>query len=656
MKLFHKFSFKMVMYVLLLSIVPLLVTMVLSYVITKDVIKDKIYESNTSIIEGYKAAINERIDGASSSVKAAALSNGVVGMNATAIDHSLVDIVESNTAISQMYLMDTTGMQIYKTSGELGDRSDRDYFKTAMTGEANFSDVIISASTGIPIIVYAVPVYEDEAIVGVIGASFDLSFIKSLISVNNDPNGSYAFLVDQTGVVVAHPDNEVMDNRENLIELSPVAEVTAGKAGSSEYVFNDDTKLASYTPLEVTQWGLIYQQPTTVAFESITNILRLFLIITLITVAIVVVGAIRLSSSVNKPLKEIEAKMKMASEGKMNLQLDPKLLKRKDEFGYLAKDFRQMIEALRVLLLESVDLSDKVSGVADQLALTTDATRALSNEITNAVEEIAKGASEQAEESEKGVTITSNFTSKFSELTQRSNSMHSNVDTVIKVNEDGYKKVKFLEEASGQNVVTTSRVEASIKELNEKSASISGILETISSIAEQTNLLALNASIEAARAGEHGRGFAVVAEEIRKLAEGSKVSTDQIGSIIGSIQNEIAKTVDSMKEVTESSQSQSKSVIAVNEAFKRIDASITEISRNIREIDSSVVELNADNAQVVDAISTISAVSEETAAAAEEVTASVEQQYNAIEEVALESAELQGLALSLKKEIEKFEL
>nr|HPJ23148.1 cache domain-containing protein [Clostridia bacterium] len=86
------------------------------------------------------------------------------------------EIIEDVPIITQVYIMNTDGMQIYKSSfpETMGDRSDRDYFQAAIRGEIVFSDVIVSRSTNVPIAVHAQPLVKDGEIIGVIGASIDL--------------------------------------------------------------------------------------------------------------------------------------------------------------------------------------------------------------------------------------------------------------------------------------------------------------------------------------------------------------------------------------------------------------------------------------------------------------------------------------------------
>lgn len=655
MKFYQKFRFMLTRNMLLIGVIPLLIAMSTSYVATSNNIKKGIDSKNKAIVQGLESTIDEEMKSLESIINILSGTSYVQSMDPTVMEEILLGTVEGNEIISQIYVMEPSGMQIYKTSGELGDRSSRGYFIDGMKGNANYSDVLISGSTGLPIIVRAVPIYDGNTIVGVLGASIDLSFVSQLLTNIELEDGSYAFIVDHSGIVLAHPQIELVTEETDFTHLKPVQEVILEKSGSEEYM-DGEMRLASYTYLERTGWGIVVQIPSKIAFEALNAMVRATVFLLVVAIIMNTLGAFFTAQSVNRPIQVIEGEINKAKNGQLNIQMDPKVLKRKDEFGVLAKNFNDMILEIKSLVQESKGLSIKVNQVSNHLSSMSEETRALSNEITNAVEDIATGAGDQAEESEKSVLLTSTFNEKFQELQERSTIMSQNAEHVIEVNKSSKIKMESLEETSKNATVTTANVEKSIHSLNEKSASIANILETITSISEQTNLLALNASIEAARAGEHGRGFAVVADEIRKLAEGSKEAADEISIIIHSIQGDIKLTVDLMQEVSQSTKSQSLSVDEVNKAFNVINESVNSISENIDAINSYVSELSSENGLIVDAITNISSVSEETAAASEEVTASVTQQLNSVEEVASEAKKLQGLAEQLNEGIDKFEV
>lgn len=656
MKFYEKFRFKITLSMLVLGLIPLIVTTVGTFMETNKIIDDSVKSKNIAIVQGFESTISEEMRAAEAAINILSNTSYIQSMDPETMNELLLETFNGNEIISQIYVMDSTGMQIYKTSGDLADRSDREYFIEAFKGNSNYSEVLISGTTGVPIIVRAVPIEKDGIIVGVLGASVDLSFLSRMLGNIDMAEDSYGFIVDKQGIVLAHPDENLITEKVSLAQVGPVQSVISGKSGFEEYEFDGEKKLAAYEFSEATQWGVLVQTPYKVAYASLYSFIFIASIVFVLALIIIIGGSLLIARSVSKPLNDIEEQIDKAKSGQLRLQMDPKTTKRKDEFGVLANNFMDMINGIRNLLSKSKDLSIQVNEVSKNLSSMADETRTLSSEITNAVEEIATGAGDQAEESEKSVLLTSNFSAKFNALIERSDEMSNNVTSVISVNKESKEKMETLEKTTKISSITTEKVEESIKELSIKSVSIANILETITSISAQTNLLALNASIEAARAGEHGKGFAVVAEEIRKLAEGSSSAAGEINIIISSIQEEISKSVHLVQEVSESTKSQTLSVNDVNIAFKTINDSINNISSNIKEVDRFVNELNEDNNLIVDSITNISSVSEETAAASEEVTASVEQQLNSVEQVAEESNRLLELASRLNNEIDRFEI
>ncbi len=656
MKKLNQYRYKLTIYLFLLVLIPLLVTSIITLSITNKEVEDGIFTKNATIVEGLKNTISAHMDSIESTIIGISKTEDVTSMNPEKMDSLLKEMLDAQVIISQFNVTDKTGMQIYKTAGSLSDRSDRGYFKKAIAGENNYSDVLISGTSGKPIVVFAVPVKKNGEIVGTLGASIELTFISELANSIYVSEKGYGYAVDSTGIIIAYPDQSKVDNREDVSTIEPVAKAISGETGTTEYDYEGDIKLAAYTSIENTGWGLIVQQPSDEAFAESKklSILIIFLIIVASVIAIVI--AIILANSVTKPLERIQEQMARAKEGILTIQLPAKITKRKDEFGLLARNFVETMASIGIIIDKSKNVTEDLNAAAIELNTVATNTKELSLEITSAVEEIAKGATDQANDAEKSARLTEDFDDKFKGLLSKSQQMNTEVAQVTEINTSSKMQMSELEKTSKESKASTKKVEDAIKELELKSSSISEILDTITTISAQTNLLALNASIEAARAGEHGKGFAVVAEEIRKLAEGSSDAAKDIGDIIGSIKTEINQTVGLMGEVTRVSEEQIVSVSNVNEAFNRISDSVHNISRTILSITDAAEALSKDNALIVDSISSISSVSEETAAASEEVSASVLQQLESVESVAKEAKRLQDLSIELKEEVEFFQV
>ncbi|WP_432362284.1 protoglobin domain-containing protein [Sporosarcina sp. UB5] len=193
-------------------------------------------------------------------------------------------------------------------------------------------------------------------------------------------------------------------------------------------------------------------------------------------------------------------------------------------------------------------------------------------------------------------------------------SIHSNVESVKKIQSFavlGNEKVEQLEEQMTFISGSTEKMVNLIGDLKVSSNEIIDIIEMVKKIAEQTNLLALNASIEAARAGDAGKGFAVVAQEVRKLAEQSKQSVEQITELVSkstSLTDQAVGTIDEVRESVSlgmkgSKESQMKfmkilqSIEDNNEHISRVETDVTELVQVIKEIgnDTKKVAATADS-------------------------------------------------------------
>ncbi len=231
-----------------------------------------------------------------------------------------------------------------------------------------------------------------------------------------------------------------------------------------------------------------------------------------------------------------------------------------------------------------------------------------------------------------------------------------NTDITLNIVSEGRKSVETTIRSISDIKSLTDKTSNDLKELENLSVEIKGIIGTINAIATQTNMLALNASIEAARAGEHGRGFAVVAEEVRKLAEQSGVESDGITKVVIEMVRKIENAVQSM---TESKQAVESGVVKAEDtdvAFLKIAESIGLVSKDVKRIVEITDDEVSSSEVILNLIDTVSSLSESNSANAEEVAASVEEQTALLESIAAGSQELTAMANDLNHLVEKFKV
>lgn len=272
----------------------------------------------------------------------------------------------------------------------------------------------------------------------------------------------------------------------------------------------------------------------------------------------------------------------------------------------------------------------------------------VSGQTTIAVERIAAGVSEEAVSTGQIVELAGEAVKTIEEtkvLSAETLSISGNMKTAVVQNSEG------IHNMMGQmNTIDTAVGAAlgNVSELMDSMDKINSALISITTIAKQTNLLALNAAIEAARAGEAGRGFVVVADEIRKLAEMSTHTVEDIYEIMNLMQSKTDVTLKKVSDGKAAIETGNRVMGDVKISFTALEDYIEAINNRIVQEDGRVNDINTVFSDIIMQLKNISAISTDHASATEEILASTEEQNQRITEVTHEMAEIENLSGNLK--------
>jgi len=292
--------------------------------------------------------------------------------------------------------------------------------------------------------------------------------------------------------------------------------------------------------------------------------------------------------------------------------------------------------------------SDQIAQAGTSLSATSQQVAASAQSNASIAEQVAQGAITQSTQAESISHSIAEIASGAQEMLATSEEAARMAREVSQTTQMAGAKGEESQRSLDQIRKMTTDTAMIARTMGNRSREIRTIVDTITKIAEQTNLLSLNAAIEAARAGEAGRGFSVVADEIRKLADQSGRSAEEIKEQVEEMLVQINDTVLVAEKGLEHADENSKVVSESLVELKNVSGSIQQLSARIKEISGRTEEQSSLIQHVAESMDTIASVSEQNAAGSQQLSASTQQQSAANQQVAAAAQQLQALSIDLQ--------
>jgi methyl-accepting chemotaxis protein len=557
--------------------------------------------------------------------------------------------LRTHTEVQNIFVGTDEGKMIQAKNNKLPDGFDprvRPWYKQAL---AQPNKTVISSveidGTKSPVIYISRTLGSGQ---GVLGLSLNLTKLQEMTNIKVGSKG-YIMILDKTRRYAVHPTEALaVEAKADFIDR-----IFSSAEGNFEYDYNGQAKQMIYLTNPLTGWRISGTMLTSEISDAVKPIRNTTFIVLLGSVIIIGTLAFLLINSLLKPLQRLQKYTQQISEGDLTLQV---ATNSSDEIGELSRHFQHMVDNLRSMIIRVYEMTENLSSSSQQLAASTEQTISSIEHVTLAIQEVSTGSERQLGTVREGKNRIDVMSEDINGITASMHDMSNQAESTIQLSDEGSEAIGLSSITMDSIQTTMEELSTVINNLNTHSSDIGSIVVTISDIARQTNLLALNASIEAARAGEQGRGFNVVATEVRKLAELSGKSAQQVSDLIQGIQQIVLTALNTMNTAKERVGEGINAVDLSGRAFTRIRKSVNKSAKQIIAVSSAAQELSNNAETIVRAMNDIALISEQSAGNTETVSAAAQEQLASMEEIGHSSSDLTQLAEQLHDLVEQFKI
>ena len=362
----------------------------------------------------------------------------------------------------------------------------------------------------------------------------------------------------------------------------------------------------------------------------------------------------KLASTISRNIRTSIKTVEKIAAGDLNVQVNNKLLKSKDEIGDLSRVTITLRDAMQRTTLEINQNVQKLLEASSLLGTAADNTNGTMNKVRTTVNRIVENSTEQAENSKSTSEHMRLMGDNITETSAEVEALNSNAAFMHESSEKAAETLANLQRINGEVEQIIGEVQEQTNRTNDSVQQIYKATAFIASIAEETDLLSLNASIEAARAGENGKGFAVVAEQIKKLSEQSNQSSNEIEETAMMLSEDSQKAVEIMQKMQEIIMSQSESMKDTQKVVEEVVAQIANSMQSIQQIKETTEHLANVRNEVLQAVETLSNIAQDSVSGTKKTYEDTEEVVDTFKQVYMSAEQLREIADQLAGSVQYF--
>lgn len=420
--------------------------------------------------------------------------------------------------------------------------------------------------------------------------------------------------------------------------------------GTEYYGYYEALKNADGSSQAIIFTGMPSSDVKAIYKKRLVNTTVFMIIITLMACALLAVVITFIVKAITKVIGHLDE----VADGKLDFKISEKLLQRSDEIGNIARSVHTRIGGLASIVVNIHHSTGELAEFKDDFQKKFET---INNSISNvnvAVDEIANGATSQADETQKVSSQINDMGDAITKTSQNVDSLTQSTEQMKEHNEQLDTTIQELMAISDRNKESLAAVYNQTNETNQSVMHIGNAVDMITDIAGQTNLLSLNASIEAARAGEYGKGFAVVADQIRQLADQSANTAKEIGEIVAELIENSNTSVETMGVVRQEMTGQYEKLNTTKDIFEHLNEEVNNVVTAIESISTEVESLDRLKGEVLGSAESLAAIAQENAASTEETSASMVELGEIVNDCNTKTKQLVDIADSMEENVHKF--